>query len=194
MDISILSHELPTWAAILVAILAVFFGAFFQNFDTVIGVARDLLGGSRSRTLKGEWTGLVKELRPASGTESGSTETVRLSQRGARVRGSIETNSSLKRRWDVDGFFKNDILVLNYLPSDKKETRRTLGALVVEGNPQNGMLKGCWVGYDNESQQVVAGPYILTNLIDTGRVSVDNNSWLATPMYAPGRRSAKVSS
>jgi hypothetical protein len=139
---------------------------------------------SLDSSLAGEWTGLFREYRQAVKAEEISSEGVLISVRaGNAVTARVESTMGQRRSRSAEGRFGGDTLVLYYVLSDSPRAGGT--AVVIRGNPKEGLLKGYWLGYDPEQRKLMTCPYVLARSGDTEKIKSEQQQWLAQPCYSP---------
>ena len=136
----------------------------------------------------GRWYGLFREYYPATANkEIVSTETIDLIDdgQGLNITGTSNDPYTHPRNWSVKGFYrgqaKDPVLVLDYKEQDG--TQPSVGSIVLTGRPLNGELKGYWLGYDRDREQLVSCPYVLTRNVEFRDVKERNRDLLEMPCY-----------
>jgi hypothetical protein len=133
------------------------------------------------------WIGISREYRGKDNREDIFYERLKLSAAGEQVTGEISRTVDYTNEWKVGGFYRHDMLVLQYWHED---SQRGSGAIVVQRD-DSGAFKGCWLGLDRDKKGIGAGPYIITPANQAKQAQDTNAKWLASPTYFPPVKAAQ---
>lgn len=157
------------------------FTALVTNLDRVADLWRSVTGTSVASEIEGNWMAILREYSPDDplGGETISKELIKLNTRGSNIWGD-DHNEDNSRTWNVSGFYKNSILVLNYV--DQNAASKSIGSYVLEANPNGKTFKGYWLGYDRDLGKLVACAYIMTKE-NANMVKDLHKEFLGRPCY-----------
>ena len=128
--------------------------------------------------MTGQWLGVFRESVSNTNQEDITIELVALKQlsNSKDVQGSVDTAQGLLRKWNLQGHFENEVLVLAYF--GRREAGAGGVAFVLKGKPEMGILRGYWTGYDPERGMLMSCPYILTKEKNEEQAKTQNAVWL----------------
>lgn len=166
------------WMAFAIGVIGLF-TALITNLDRVADLFHEVFDTPNVSHIGGEWMAIIREYSPKDGKENTSKEFLDLTSRGSKILGK-DRNVDNSRRWNLSGFYKNSVLVLNYV--DQIETSKSIGSYVAEANPDGKTFKGYWLGYDRDLKMMVACALILTKE-NASNVETAHRDYLERPCY-----------
>ena len=166
-----------------VPIIVAMIAAVSTNLDRITTYLRvlHLSQPSSANGVAGKWVGVFREYVHTTKKQEISTETVIIRQNGNLVDGDVSTSDKMLREWNMTGQFEQDFLTLRVFGIHKAGP--AVAAYVLKGDPDMGMLKGFWTGFDPEARKLMTCPYLLTRGKDIEQIKIDNAAWLNQACY-----------
>ena len=163
----------------LIGIIGAALGAGITNIDKITDAIATTTQNKASASANIEdWTGVYREYSDSIKKETITTEFVSITRTSEAITGLAKTNDRAVKKWDITGKFKNDLTVIYFIGT--KKNGMAAFAYVLQGNPEMGLLKGYWTGYDPEQKKIVSCPYILTKEPDIEKIKNNEAEFLGT--------------